>query len=85
MELRKFNESSKWDYCFSYDTNPLIRVGKTTGTEFFNTRNSKLNALKERKKSDKFLIAWGGQWRTDVFELSVLDINNILEKYDVKK
>ncbi len=85
MQLRKFDESSKLESCFGYDTDPLIRVSKTSGIEFFNTNNSKLGALIERKKSDKFLIAWGGQWRTDVFELSVEDIKHILEKYGAKK
>jgi len=82
MELRKFNDEI--EICFNYETNPMIKVTDENIT-FYQTRIDKINALENRKKSDKFLIAWQGKWRTDVFAISEYDIKSILPKVETQR
>ena len=79
MEMRKFSEQSPITYCFSSPKNPLIKISKKGETEFFCTESEKKNAIRERKNGDKFLLSWGGQWRTDVFELEEKDFEIVME------
>lgn len=79
--MRKFDESSPITYCFGNPTNPLIRINKKGETEYFNSVKEKKNVIIERKKTDKFLLVWGGQWKSDVFELEEKDYKLVLEHY----
>lgn len=79
MEMRKFSEQSPITYCFSSTKNPLIKISKTGETDYFRTESEKKNAIRERKKGDKFLLLWVGQWKTDVFELEEKDFEIVME------
>jgi hypothetical protein len=79
-ELHSFTHYNGLEKCFRYPTNPIIKLGKEL--RYYNALNHKLNALRERKKGDKFIIAWQGQWKTDVFEITNEDIKMILEYYE---
>ena len=79
MEMRKFSEQSPVTYCFSSTKNPLIKISKTGETVYFCTESEKKNAIRERKKGDKFLLSWVGQWKTDVFELEEKDFEIVME------
>ena len=78
MQLRKFEESNALSKCFFYQTAPLIKISKADGITYHYSLNDKIGTLKERKRSDKFIIAWPGQWSTDVFEISKTDIEMVL-------
>jgi hypothetical protein len=78
--MRKFNESSPITYCFGFKTSPMIKIDSKRGMTVYQSENEKIQAFKTRKKSDKFIIAWSGQWKTDVFEVSEEDINLILNQ-----
>jgi len=82
MELRKFNDEI--EICFNYETNPMIKVTDENIT-FYQTRIDKINALENRKKNDKFLIAWQGKWRTDVFAINEYDIKSIVPNVQVQR
>lgn len=79
--MRKFNSTSPITYCFESKTNPMIRIGVDRELSYYNSLNEKLNALKGRTTYDKFILAWGGKWSTDVFEVSESDIELVLKKY----
>jgi predicted 3-demethylubiquinone-9 3-methyltransferase (glyoxalase superfamily) len=76
--LRKFDkESNPITYCFNYATSPLIKVDSKRNITYYKSKSQKLNALREAKRSDKFLISWSGQWSTDVFEVTKEDIEQV--------
>jgi hypothetical protein len=81
MEMRKFSEQSPVTYCFSNTKNPLIKISKKGETDYFCTESEKKNAIRERKKGDKFLLSWVGQWKTDVFELEEKDFEIVMENH----
>jgi hypothetical protein len=66
--------------CFDSKTNPMMKVTTSGVLTSYQSRNEKISALKERDKNDKFFIAWGGQWKTDVFEVSEEDIAEVLQE-----
>ena len=72
--LRKFDGESPVEMCFNSNTSPLIKLTKDGGVFYYTTKTEKKSALTERKDDDKFIIAWPGRWRTDVFELVRYDI-----------
>lgn len=80
MKLRNFTEENTIERCFSNTTAPMIKVSKTEGITYHYTKNDKIGTLEERKRSDKFMIAWPGQWSTDVFEITTKDIEVVLGK-----
>jgi hypothetical protein len=66
---------------FISNTSPLIKITSFGEVSYFNTKADKLQALRDRKETEKFVIAWGGKWRTDVFEVTEEDIEDILIRY----
>jgi len=78
MNLRHFNDGSPLSYCIASKTSPLIKIKKNGEISYYQTLKDKLYALTERSKNDKFIIAWGGKWSTDVFEITEEDINLVL-------
>jgi|GEM_PF-2389162 len=80
MALRTFTESNPITMCFGYKTTPMIKINKE-GVTYYNSVKDKIEALKTRKKKDKFVIVWPGQWSTDVFDISEVDISKILTDY----
>lgn len=76
--MRNFNEMSPITRCFYSKTSPLIKIDVDRNISYYNSESQKLNALKEAKDTDKFIIAWSGQWSTDVFNVSQKDINEVL-------
>ena len=79
--MRKFNDRGPITYCFKARTNPLIKIGVDRELSYYNTLQNKLVALKERTEHDKFILAWCGQWRTDVFEVNEDDIALVIKEY----
>jgi len=79
MNLRHFNDGSPLSSCIGSTTSPLIKIKKNGELLFYKSKNNKLYALEERSKNDKFIIAWGGKWSTDVFEVTEEDINLVLK------
>lgn len=79
--LRLFNTDSPITLCFSYNTTPLVQITKTGDVFYYRTIKEKLLSIKDRKKTDKFIVMWPGQWSSDVFILSEEDYKTILEKY----
>ena len=77
MSLRNFDSSSPITYCFSSPTSPLIKIDGRRNITYYKTKSQKLNAFMEAKPNDKFIIAWSGQWATDVFEVTKDDIKQI--------
>lgn len=75
--LRNFDTESPIMYCFNSKTSPLIKIDTKRNITYYTTKAQKLTAIKEAKKSDKFIIAWSGQWSTDVFNVSEIDIDEI--------
>ena len=80
MQLRNFTEDNTIERCFLSPTSPMIKVSKTEGITYHYNKNDKIATLRERKRSDKFMIAWPGQWSTDVFEITTKDIEIVLGK-----
>lgn len=78
MKLRSFTDGNELEKCFRFPTSPMIKLG--VDPEFFGSEKDKLEALRSRKKSDKFAIAWPGQWATHVFEITEEDIKRLLSK-----
>jgi len=76
--MRKFTVESPITYCFASKLNPIIKIDSKRNITIHQTVREKLEAFETRKKSDKFLITWGGQWRSDVFEISEADIKLVL-------
>jgi len=76
--MRKFNDMSPITECFGNKRNPLIKVGVDRELSFYTTKREKMDAFRDRNDNDKFMIAWGGQWSTDVFEVSIDDIHEVL-------
>jgi hypothetical protein len=79
-QLRHFNDSSPITRCFDYPTSPLIKIAKNGDVSYYNSKNEKINALKDRVKTDKFIMVWPGQWKSDTFIVSNEDINLILSR-----
>jgi hypothetical protein len=78
LELRKFSQDSNpITYCFNSPTCPLVKVDAKRNISYYKTKAQKLTAFREAKKSDRFMIAWSGQWATDVFEVSKADIEQV--------
>lgn len=78
--LRQFSSESPISYCFDSSTSPLIKITTSGEISYYNTKNDKLTALQNRQSGDMFIIAWGGKWKTDVFEVTESDILNLLHK-----
>lgn len=76
--LRQFNDNSPITMCIDSATAPLIKLSQDGGIDYYNSKSDKLRALKERKETDTFIIAWAGKWKTDVFEVTEFDINFVL-------
>jgi hypothetical protein len=76
--MRNFNEMSPITMCFASKTSPLIKIDVDRNISYYNSENEKLSALKQAKDTDKFIIAWSGQWNTDVFHVTQNDIDDIL-------
>jgi len=76
--MRKFNDMSPITMCFGGKTNPLIKIGVDRDMTFYSSKNQKLDALRNRKDTDKFIISWAGKWSSDVFEVSENDIEQVL-------
>lgn len=76
--MRNFNEMSPITMCFASKTSPLIKIDVDRNISYYNSENEKLSALNEAKDTDKFIIAWSGQWNTDVFHVTQNDIDDIL-------
>ena len=79
--MRKFTEESKVTMCFTNRDCPLIRIRSKKDVEYFINKTEKMRAITERKKSDRFIIAWAGQYKTDVFEVTDKDITDIILNY----
>jgi len=77
--LRNFTANSPVSYCFSSPINPMVQISRGGVIIYHKSYNEKINALKKRKKTDKFIIAWAGQWSTDVFELTENDIKSLVD------
>jgi len=78
LELIKFNkESNPITRCFGSNVSPLIKVDAKRNITYYKTKAQKLTAFREAKKSDRFMIAWSGQWSTDVFEVNKDDIQQV--------
>lgn len=76
--MRNFNEMSPITMCFSSKTSPLIKIDVDRNISYYNSEREKLSVLREAKDTDKFIIAWGGKWNTDVFHVTQNDIDDIL-------
>lgn len=76
--LCKFEKDNPLERCFLYANCPLIKVGNDMN--YYNTRAEKYNALRDRNPDDKFIIAWLGEFKTCVFELSEKDIKQVLDR-----
>lgn len=83
MKLRTFDSMSSVMQCFENTTSPMIKITAFGDIEFFKSKQDKLQALKNRKETEKFAIAWGGKWSTDVFQVNEEDIKEVLDKYNV--
>ena len=79
--LRNFTEDSPIKYCFTATIAPLIKIDIDGNFTYYKTKAQKIAALKEAKPTDKFIMAWGGQWSTDVFNVSQSDIDYVLSNY----
>ncbi len=79
--MRKFNDMCSITQCFDSKTSPLIKIDVDRNVSYYNSIDEKLLAIKNRNNTDKFIIAWGGKWSTDVFEVSENDIKDILITY----
>ena len=75
--LRNFDSYSPITYCFNSKTSPLIKIDIDRNITYYNSKAQKMAAIKEAKPTDKFIIAWSGQWSTDVFNVSEADIDEI--------
>jgi hypothetical protein len=80
--MRSFTDMSPITYCFESDINSLIKIDAKRNITYHNNMRDKLYALKNRKKSDKFIIPWSGKWKTDVFEVAEKDIMEVLIEYN---
>lgn len=80
MELRNFNDGSPITLCFDDEKSPLIKVGVDRDITYHKSRSDKRNALENRSEHDKFIIAWGGKWSSDVFHVSEEDIELALRE-----
>lgn len=78
--MRNFNEMSPITRCFYSKTSPLIKIDVDRNISYYNSESQKLTALIEAKDTDKFIIAWSGQWNTDVFNVTQKDIDEVLTK-----
>jgi hypothetical protein len=76
--MRNFNEMSPISRCFASKTSPLIKIDVDRNISYYNSEGQKLAALREAKDTDKFIIAWSGQWSTDVFHVTQKDIDELL-------
>jgi len=76
--MRQFTEESPIESCFNRRDCPMIRFRNKKDIEYFINKGEKYDALIERKPSDKFIIAWSGRYKTDVFEITKKDIKEIL-------
>ena len=72
--MRKFTKESPIAYCFESKTSPLIKIDAKRNITSYNSKRDKVEALTNRKKSDKFIMVWAGQWSSDTFEVSEEDI-----------
>lgn len=79
--MRKFNDMSPITMCFGQKTNPMMKIDTDRNITVYNSVKEKLSALNNKQKNDKFIIAWGGQWSTDVFEISEEDIETVTTVY----
>ena len=79
--LRHFDDSSPITMCIESKISPLIKADGNGDISCFNTLKEKLYAIENRGKNDKFIIAWSGKWRTDVFEVTEEDMDLLLLKY----
>lgn len=78
MKFRNFIDGNGLEKCFRFPTCPMIKLGASP--EFFTSEKDKLEALRNRKKNDKFAIVWTGQWATHVFEITEEDIKQLISK-----
>ena len=76
--MRNFNSMSPITLCFNSKTSPLIKIDVDRNLSYHNTKTEKLDVLKKREKTDKFIISWSGKWSTDVFEVTEEDIDMVL-------
>jgi hypothetical protein len=76
--MRKFTEESPITRCFDYKTSPLIKIDSKRNINYYSSRRDKIDAITNRKKSDKFIMVWSGQWSSDTFEVSEDDIKTVL-------
>jgi len=79
--MRTFNDMSSITQCFESKTSPLVKIDVDRNISYYKTKNEKLSALKTRNSTDKFIIAWGGKYSSDVFEVSENDIQDVLITY----
>ncbi len=79
--MRTFTDISPITYCFEFKTSPLIKIDSKRVTTYYQSLGEKLEALKRRKKSDKFIMVWSGQWKSDAFEVSEEDIKLALKEF----
>lgn len=79
--MRNFTKESPITYCFTSKLCPLIKIDADRNTSYYSTKSQKVSALLNREDTDKFILAWGGQWSTDVFEVTEKDIEEALANY----
>lgn len=58
----------------------LIIVMQSGGVEYANRTGEKDDLLAKREPTDRVLLAWTGQWRTDIFELSAADLDKYYKR-----
>ena len=82
-DLRVFTTENPISLCFEDRRSPLIKISGGTVT-YYKSKTEKIGAFLKRTKKDKFVLAWMGQWSTDVFTVSEADIKMVLEEYGYK-
>ena len=76
--LVNFTNDNSITKCFYSKIAPLIKIDIDRNITYYKTKSEKISALKEAQPTDKFIIAWGGEWSTDVFNVSDYDIDKIM-------
>jgi hypothetical protein len=78
MQLRQFEEPRTLAQVMQSKVSPMMKISNGSVT-YYQSFKEKIEALTERESNDKFVIAWNGQWRTDVFDMPEDIIEMVLE------
>jgi hypothetical protein len=81
FSLRDFTTDNPITRCFRSTIAPLVKIDIDRNITYYQTKAQKRDALREAQPTDKFIMPWGGEWSTDVFNVSQSDIDEMLVNF----